>query len=210
MAFKRFFVFIGLISLGFSWAHLALAEEEGGSVGKENLKKATFAGGCFWCMEPPFDKVPGVKETIVGYAGGRTEKPTYEEVSGGGTGHAEAVEVLYDPEKTSYEALLNVFWRSIDPTTKDKQFADVGDQYRSAIFYHDEVQKKEAIESKEKLAASQKFDKPIVTEIVPARPFYRAEEYHQDYYMKNPARYKTYRFFSGRGPYLKKKWGKGK
>lgn len=168
---------------------------------------ATFAGGCFWCMEPPFDKVPGVLSTISGYTGGHTKDPTYKEVSAGGTGHAEAVEVIYDPAKVSYAKLLEVFWHNIDPTVKDRQFCDVGHQYRSAIFYHNGEQKRLAEESRAKLEASGRFD-AVYTEIVPAGPFYPAEDYHQDYYRKNPLRYKYYRWGCGRDKRLEELWGK--
>jgi len=173
----------------------------------EKLEKATFAGGCFWCMEPPFDKTKGVLDTISGYAGGLKENPTYEEVVAGGTGHTETVQVSYDPSVVSYKELLDIFWRNIDPTTKDAQFVDVGAQYRSEIFYHNEEQKKLAEESKEDLAKNGPFDKPIVTEITPLGQFWPAEEYHQDYYKKNPIRYKYYRYGSGRDQFLKKVWG---
>lgn len=169
-------------------------------------EKAIFAGGCFWCMEPPFEKLDGVKEVISGYTGGHKENPTYEEVSSGTTGHVEAVEVLYDPSKVSYEKLLDVFWRQIDPRDPDGQFVDRGSQYRSAIFYLNDEQKALAEKSKEELDKSGRFDKPIVTEILPASTFYRAEDYHQDYYKKNPLRYKFYRFNSGRDQFLKKVW----
>lgn len=169
--------------------------------------KATFAGGCFWCMEPPFEKLPGVISVTSGYTGGRTENPTYDEVSSGSTGHAEAVEILYDPGKITYSKLLDVFWRNIDPTTRDRQFVDIGNQYRTAIFYHDKDQKRLAEESKAALDRSGRFGKPIVTEIVPAGRFYPAEEYHQDYYKKSSARYKFYRFNSGRDQYLRRIWG---
>ena len=168
---------------------------------------ATFAGGCFWCMEPPFDELPGVESTTSGYTGGTEEDPTYEQVSSGTTGHAEAVRVVYDPARVSYEKLLDVFWRNIDPTAVDRQFVDVGRQYRSAIFYHDDDQKRLAEASRDRLAASGRFDGPIVTEIVPAGPFYPAEEYHQDYYRKNPIRYQWYRWGSGRDQFLEKVWG---
>jgi len=168
---------------------------------------ATFAGGCFWCMEPPFDELLGVESTTSGYTGGKEEDPTYEQVSSGATGHAEAVWVVYDPRKVSYEKLLDVFWRNIDPTAVDRQFVDVGRQYRSAIFYHDDQQKRLAETSRDRLAASGRFKGPIVTEIVPAGPFYPAEEYHQDYYRKNPIRYQWYRWGSGRDQFLEKVWG---
>jgi peptide methionine sulfoxide reductase msrA/msrB len=169
-------------------------------------ESALFAGGCFWCMEPPFEKLDGVKEVISGYTGGQKENPTYEEVSSGKTGHLEAVEVSYDPAKVSYEKLLEVFWRQIDPRDAGGQFVDRGSQYRSAIFYLNEEQKALAQKSKEELGKSGRFDKPIVTEILPASKFYRAEEYHQDYYKKNPLRYKFYRFNSGRDQFLKRVW----
>jgi peptide-methionine (S)-S-oxide reductase len=167
--------------------------------------KATFAGGCFWCMEPPFDKLEGVISTTSGYTGGQKENPTYEEVSAGGTGHAESVQVVYDPTKVSYEDLLNVFWKNIDPTVKDQQFCDHGNQYRTAIFYYSDEQKQLAEASKEKVA--ERFDN-VYTEIVPASTFYPAEEYHQDYYQKNPLRYKFYRTTCGRDSRLEKLWRK--
>lgn len=168
---------------------------------------ATFAGGCFWCMEPPFDALPGVISTVSGYTGGTTAKPTYEQVSAGVTGHAEAVQVRYDPAKISYEKLLQVFWRNIDPLTPDRQFCDGGSQYRSAIFYHDAEQRRLAELSKAALEKSGRFDRPIVTQIVPASAFHPAEEYHQDYYVKNPLRYKFYRAGCGRDRRLKELWG---
>lgn len=170
------------------------------------LAKATFAGGCFWCMEPPFEKLDGVVSVTSGYTGGHKKNPTYDEVSAGGTGHAEAVEILYDPAKISYAQLLEVFWHNIDPTVKDRQFCDVGRQYRSAIFYHDEEQKRLAEQSKQKLLASGRFT-AIYTEIVPASAFYPAEEYHQDFYKKNPVRYKLYRTGCGRDRRLQELWG---
>jgi peptide-methionine (S)-S-oxide reductase len=170
--------------------------------------KATFAGGCFWCMEPPFDKLPGVISTTSGYIGGHTQQPTYHEVSAGGTGHAEAVQVVYDPQKVSYEKLLEVFWHNIDPTQKDGQFCDHGNQYRTAIFYHDETQKQLAEASKAELQKTRPFEGEIVTEIVPAGEFYPAEDYHQDYYLKNPLRYKFYRTTCGRDKRLQTLWGK--
>ena len=175
---------------------------------KDNLQKATFAGGCFWCMQPVFDKMKGVASTTVGYTGGTKENPTYEEVSTGKTGHAEAIEVVYDPSQVSYEELLDAFWKDIDPTDPRGQFADKGSQYRTAIFYHSEEQKRLASESKEKFARSGKFDQPIVTEIVPASKFYKAEDYHQKYYVKNAGHYYLYKTGSGREGFLKKVWGK--
>jgi peptide-methionine (S)-S-oxide reductase len=168
---------------------------------------ATFAGGCFWCMEPPYDKLPGVTATISGYTGGRTANPTYEEVSAGTTGHTEAVQVIYDPKKVSYEKLLEVFWVNIDPTVKDRQFCDTGTQYRTGIFYHDEAQRKAAEASRAALERARPFKEPIVTPIEMAGAFYRAEEYHQDYYRKNPVRYDFYRKGCGRDARLKQLWG---
>ena len=170
--------------------------------------KATFAGGCFWCMQPVFDKMKGVVSTTVGYTGGSKANPTYEEVSTGKTGHAEAIEVIYDPAQVSYAELLEAFWKSIDPTDPRGQFADKGSQYRTAVFYHDEEQKQLALESKEKLAQSGKFDPPVVTEIVPALAFYKAEGYHQKYYVKNAGHYYLYKTGSGREGFLKKLWGR--
>lgn len=169
--------------------------------------KATFAGGCFWCMEPPFDKLDGVISTTSGYTGGQKKNPSYEEVSSGRTGHAEAVQVVYDPKKISYEKLLGVFWHNIDPTVKDQQFCDVGSQYRTAIFYHDEEQKRLAEASRSALEKAKPFKGPIVTEITRATEFYAAEDYHQDYYLKNPLRYKFYRSGCGRDDRLKQLWG---
>jgi peptide methionine sulfoxide reductase msrA/msrB len=172
-----------------------------------SLEKATFAGGCFWCMEPPYEKEQGVKTAVSGYIGGHKKNPTYEEVSAGRTGHAEAVEITYDPSVISYNDLLDIFWRQINPTDRGGQFVDRGTQYRSAIFYHNADQKRLAEASRDAYQASGRYDKPIVTEIAPATTFYRAEEYHQDYYSKNPIRYKIYRYGSGRDRYLDKVWG---
>ena len=172
----------------------------------KDLAVATFAGGCFWCMEPPFEKLEGVSEVVSGYTGGEVENPTYEEVSAGRTGHAEAVRIHYDPDKVSYEELLEIFWRNIDPTDGGGQFVDRGSQYRSAVFYHDEEQKRLAEKSKQRLEESDRFAEPIATEVVPAGPFYRAEDYHQDYYKKSPVRYKFYRWGSGRDQFLEEKW----
>jgi len=169
--------------------------------------KATFAGGCFWCMEPPFESLAGVITVTSGYTGGKKVKPTYEEVSAGGTGHAEAVQILYDPAVISYEKLLDVFWHNIDPTTADRQFCDKGNQYRSAIFYHDAGQERLAKASRAKLEKEKLFRSPVVTEITPASVFYAAEEYHQDYYKKNQIRYQGYRFACGRDKRLKELWG---
>ena len=175
--------------------------------GSSQLSKATFAGGCFWCMESPFESLDGVVSVTVGYTGGTKVNPTYEEVSAGGTGHAESVEIAYDPSKISYQKLLDIFWHNIDPLTKDAQFCDHGHQYRSAIFFHDPAQRKLAEESKAALEASGRFKQPIVTEITPASTFYRAEEYHQHYHQKNPLRYRLYRFSCGRDQRLRQLWG---
>jgi len=168
---------------------------------------ATFAGGCFWCMEPPFDKLPGVTATISGYTGGRKVNPRYAEVSSGATGHAEAVQIVYDPKKVTYEKLLEVFWVNIDPTVKDRQFCDGGTQYRTGIFYHDDAQRKAAEASKAAIEKSKPFKEPIVTPIEMAGTFYPAEDYHQDYYQKNPVRYQLYRSGCGRDARLKQLWG---
>ena len=168
---------------------------------------AVFAGGCFWCEETAFEGLPGVLAVTSGYTGGQTKNPTYEQVSSGGTGHAESVEVAYDPSKTSYEKLLEVFWHNVDPFQKDGQFCDHGTQYRSAIFYKDEAQRKAAEESRKKLEEDPKFKGKIVTQIVPVSTFYPAEEYHQDFYKKNPVRYREYRLGCGRDARLKQIWG---
>ena len=167
---------------------------------------ATFAGGCFWCMQPPFDRTPGVLSTTVGYTGGTTLNPTYEEVCSGRTGHAEAIQVTYDPARVSYEQLLEVFWHNINPTTPNRQFADHGTQYRTTIFYHTEGQRQAALASKAALERSGRFSTPIVTELVPASAFYPAEAIHQGYSRKNPLRYRLYRMGSGRDAYLKRTW----
>lgn len=172
----------------------------------ENYSKATFAGGCFWCVESDFEKVPGVIEVVSGYTGGDEPDPTYQEVASGQTKHLEAVQVFYDPQVVSYGQLLDVFWRHVDPTDPDGQFVDRGDQYRTAIFYHDDEQRRLAELSKDGLNRQNPFGKPVVTEIVPLKEFYPAEEYHQNYYKKNPVRYKFYRFNSGRDRFLKRIW----
>ncbi|MHC1698544.1 MAG: peptide-methionine (S)-S-oxide reductase MsrA [Geobacteraceae bacterium] len=177
------------------------------SAAAATLESATFAGGCFWCMEPPFEKLTGVTSVISGYTGGKTRNPRYEEVSAGRTGHAESVRIEFDPAKVSYAQLLQVFWHNIDPTVRNRQFCDTGNQYRSAIFYHDEQQQKLAVQSKAALEKSKTFPEPLVTEITPASTFYPAEEYHQDYYRKNPIRYKFYRQSCGRDKRLKELWG---
>lgn len=202
---------IGAFVVGFQLSNANKMEdrEKKALMGKnrKNLPTATFAGGCFWCVEADFEKVDGVVEVLSGYTGGHKDNPTYEEVSGGGTGHVEAVQVLYDPEKISYGELLDVFWRHVDPTDPDGQFVDRGSQYRTVIFYHDDEQRRLAEESKSALEESGRFDKPVVTEIVMFTKFFRAEEYHQDYYKTHALRYKYYRWNSGRDQFLKKVWG---
>ena len=172
----------------------------------EELEKATLAGGCFWCMEPPFVTLEGVKEVVAGYTGGEEEDPSYEEVSSGNTGHYEAVEIYYDPKKVTFRKILDVFWKHIDPTDSSGQFADRGPQYRTAIFYQNEDQKRIAEESRQNLDESGKFDEPIVTEILPAKDFYLAERYHQDYSEKNPVRYNSYKKLSGRQDFIESTW----
>lgn len=200
---KALIVFILLLMLGCSMPETKVDKSP-----KQQI--ATFAGGCFWCLESTYEKYDGVIEVISGYTGGKEANPTYKEVSAGKTGHAEAVKVTYDPEIITYQDLLEIFWREIDPTDPDGSFVDRGLQYRSAIFYHDKEQKQLAEASKQKLEASGKYGKPIVTEISPALKFYSAEEYHQDYHKKHPLKYKFYRFNSGRDQYLAKVWGSDK
>ena len=189
---------------------LALLLATGAALGQEpdvRLHKATFADGCFWCMEPPFDELAGVIATTSGYIGGHAENPTYQQVSAGETGHAEAMEVLYDPSVITYAQLLDVFWRNIDPVARNRQFCDSGSQYRSGVFYHNEEQERLARDSKEALEQSGRFCDSIATEITQATAFYTAEEYHQDYYLKNPLRYRFYRYQCGRGKRLEQLWG---
>jgi len=203
-------ILIGFVLLGFQHSESQKRDmkmEMQTKFNEENAKKATFAGGCFWCTESDFEKVDGVLEVVSGYTGGDVENPTYEQVSSGTTGHYEAVQVLYDPKKITYEELLDVFWRHVDPTDPGGQFVDRGPQYRSAIFYHNEAQKAAAEKSKEEMDKSGIFKKPIVTQIIPFKKFYKAEEYHQDYYKKNPIRYKFYRYRSGRDQFLESVWG---
>jgi peptide methionine sulfoxide reductase msrA/msrB len=206
-----FVILIGLILLGFQKSNDEQSKQSEKSTlmktESKNLKTATFAGGCFWCMESDFEKVSGVVEAVSGYTGGHKPNPTYEEVSAGGTGYAESVQVTYDPSKITYKELLDVFWRHVDPTDAGGQFADRGSQYRTAIFYHDAEQKRIAEESKAQLDKSGRFSKPIVTEIVPLTEFYPAEDYHQDYYRHNPLRYRFYRLGSGRDQFIKSTWG---
>ena len=173
---------------------------------EQPLATAIFAGGCFWCMEHPFDEVDGVISTTSGYTGGHVPNPTYKQVSAGGSGHTEAVQVVYDPGKVDYQELLEIFWRNVDPLDASGQFCDKGTQYRTAIFYLDDEQKRLALASKTRLEESDRFRQPIVTEIVAATVFYPAESYHQDYYMKNPVRYKFYRYSCGRDNRLKQLW----
>ena len=201
---------IGLMVLGLSLAFIgyaALGETPEARPDPSAKATATFAGGCFWCMEPPFDALDGVLSTTSGYIGGDTSKPSYEQLSAGGTGHAEAVQVIYDPTKISYAELLDVFWRNIDPLAVDRQFCDIGDQYRSAIFARDDEQEKLARASREAIASSGKLEGRIVTEIVKGGEFWPAEENHQDYYQKNPVRYKYYRYSCGRDRQLTEIWG---
>ena len=172
------------------------------------LEAAIFAGGCFWCMEPPYDVLPGVVSTTSGYTAGQTRNPTYQEVSAGRTGHTEAVRVIYDPKKVSFEKLLEVFWRNIDPTVKDRQFCDTGSHYRSGIYYLSAQQKQLAEQSRAALEKTKPFKAPIVTEILAAAEFWAAEEYHQDYYKKNPVRFNFYKFNCGRARRLEALWGK--
>ena len=196
----KFLIYLFVVAGIISMTDNARAQSDG-------LQKAIFAGGCFWCVEAAFEKVDGVVAAVSGYTDGQKVDPTYQEVSSGRTGHAEAVEVTFDPAKVTYAELLTHFWHNIDPTQKNGQFADKGTQYRTAIYYFNEDQKAQAEKSKAELAASGKFDKPIVVEIKPAQKFYPAEEYHQDYYKKNPGHYKSYSYFSGRVPFIKQVWG---
>jgi peptide-methionine (S)-S-oxide reductase len=194
-------VFMALVLI----APLAVHAQNGDQAA--SVAKATFAGGCFWCMEPPYDELEGVLSTISGYSGGTVPNPTYKQVSSGRTGHTEVIQIEYDPSRISYQDLLDVFWRNVDPVDAGGQFCDRGDQYRTAIFYHDEQQRRLAERSKETWDRSGKLPKAVVTEIVPFTAFYAAEEYHQDYYQKNPLRYKYYRTACGRDRRLNQLWG---
>ena len=187
-------------------ALVASAAGQGTSPATDKTATAIFAGGCFWCVEADFDKVGGVISTTSGYIGGRTANPSYEDVVRGHTGHAEAVEIVFDPAKVSYQQLLDVFWRNVDPLVKDRQFCDHGNQYRTGIFYRGDEQRRLAEASKATVQA--RFKQPVYTEIVAAGPFYKAEDYHQDYYQKNPVRYKFYRLNCGRDTRLEELWGK--
>jgi methionine-S-sulfoxide reductase len=202
------FLIISLFLITIGQMNIVYADNESkdSNMNSKNLEKATFAGGCFWCMQHPFDELTGVVSTAVGYTGGQKENPTYEEVCAGKTGHAEAIEIQYDSSQIAYSRLLDIFWRNIDPTTLNRQVADVGTKYRTAIFYHSDEQKSLAEASKEEMDISGIYDKPIVTEITPASTFYKAEEYHQKYYEKCPVRYKLYKSGTGREQYLDKTW----
>jgi peptide-methionine (S)-S-oxide reductase len=201
----RFFVLV-LLALGLSAGRAPAQDNSQG----QGLALATFAGGCFWCMEEVFEPIAGVESVVSGYIGGRTLRPTYEQVSAGATGHAEAVEIRYDPAKVTYDQLLHHFWHNVDPLAVDRQFCDGGSQYRSAIFYHDAEQRRAAEASKAALERSGRLKGPIATQIVEAGPFYTAEEYHQDYYRKNPQRYKFYKWSCGRAQRLAQLWGEKK
>lgn len=200
---------IGLAAVGAAFTFNSVAETKisAESANGATTARAIFAGGCFWCMEAPFDVLPGVISTTSGYLNGQKKDPTYQEVSAGTTGHTEGVEVVYDPKKISYEKLLETFWLNIDPTTANKQFCDSGSQYRSGIYFVDAAQEKAARDSKAVLDKSKPFKEAIQTEIVAAAKFYPAEDYHQDYYKKNPIRYKYYRNGCGRDARLKQIWG---
>ncbi|WP_079479322.1 peptide-methionine (S)-S-oxide reductase MsrA [Halobacillus salinus] len=202
-------VLIGIFAVPEAYAYLTKRNYESEAVEEipDGYEVATLAGGCFWCMEPPFEKLKGVKEVVSGYTGGEVRNPSYEEVSAGGTGHIESVQVYYDPEVVSYDQILDVFWRQINPTDDEGQFVDRGYQYTTAIFYNNEQQKEIAEQSKQALASSGRFDQEIVTPIREAEAFYKAEEYHQDYYKKNKFRYDYYRGNSGRDDYLDRTWG---
>jgi len=205
---KNLVAFLIIITFIFLSAESGESKKGETKMEKEILEKATFAGGCFWCIESAFDETEGVKEAVSGYTGGKTKNPTYVEVCSGKTGHYEAVQVTFDSKEITYKELVNVFWQQIDPTDPKGQFADKGTQYKTAIFYHNEEQKKIADESKKKLEESGKFAKPIVTEIKEASEFYPAEDYHQDYYKTCPIRYQNYKVGSGRESFLKRVWKK--
>jgi peptide-methionine (S)-S-oxide reductase len=208
MTARRLLQLLCISAIAFSSAGFTAAQAQPGPGAKPATARATFAGGCFWCMEEAYDKVPGVIATVSGYMGGQVKNPTYEQVSAGRTGHAEVVQVEYDPAKVSYARLLEVFWRNIDPTQKDAQFCDQGSQYRSGVFYHDEEQKQLAEASRLALQKNKPFRGEIVTEITQASQFYPAEGYHQDFHQKNPTRYKFYKSGCGREARLQQLWGK--
>ncbi len=197
---------MGMLVLAGGWA-IGGMNDSSEMQGKGSKAKAIFAGGCFWCVEEAFEKVDGVVSATSGYIGGETPNPTYKQVSAGGTGYAEAVEIVFDSEKVTYQQLLDVFWKNIDPTTPDQQFCDRGDQYRSAIFYLDETQKQLAEESKQRIEQTKTFADPVVTEITIATKFYPAEDYHQDFYKRNSIRYKFYKWNCGRAQRLEELWG---
>ena len=205
---KRILQLLCIAAISFSAAGLAAAQAQPSPGAKPATARATFAGGCFWCMEEVYDKVPGVIATVSGYMGGQSKNPTYEQIGTGRTGHAEVVQVEYDPAKVGYAKLLEVFWRNIDPTQKDAQFCDQGSQYRSGVFYHDEEQKRLAEASRLALQKNKPFRGEIVTEITQASQFYPAEGYHQDFHQKNPTRYKFYKSGCGREARLQQLWGK--
>ncbi|HET6371416.1 MAG TPA: peptide-methionine (S)-S-oxide reductase MsrA [Nitrospiria bacterium] len=201
----------GILLFAGAWLVLAFTAaraSDNPSAPNTHTETATFAGGCFWCMVPPFDKLEGVISVTSGYTGGHVRNPSYDQVSAGGTGHAEAVQIVYDPGKISYEKLLDIFWHNIDPVAVGHQFCDFGDQYRSEIFYHNETQKKLAEESKATIEKSGRFNEPITTKITSVSAFYPAEEYHQNFYKKSPIRYKFYRYLCGRDQRLQQLWGK--
>ncbi len=198
---------LSLLLLSLFITPVIASNQEATSSPVNESETAIFAGGCFWCMEPPFDKLDGVISTTSGYTAGDMKNPTYKEVSAGSTGHTEAIEIKYDPEKISYTELLNVFWKNIDPVAVDRQFCDAGSQYRAGIYYLDATQEAEAKRSLQALKDNKPFAGEITTEILPASKFYPAEDYHQDYYQKNPLRYKYYRFACGRDQRLQEIWG---
>jgi peptide-methionine (S)-S-oxide reductase len=209
---QRLILVVAIVAaLGYAWLRggfvgIFADQSASGPAVPPTAAKATFAAGCFWCVEADFDKVPGVLSTTSGYIGGTLKNPTYEQVSRGGTGHAEAVEIAYDPAKVTYEQLLDHFWKNVDPLTAHRQFCDVGDQYRPAIFVHDHTQRQAAEASRARV--QQRFTDPVVVQIVNAGPFFRAEAYHQDYYKKNPLQYRYYRWGCGRDGRLDELWGK--
>lgn len=208
MTVRRWALTLVLISGAIALGHLVVAQQAPAASQSASVAKAYFAGGCFWCMEEAFEKVDGVLDAVSGYMGGTVKDPSYEQVSAGQTGHAESVEVRYDPAKVTYTQLLEAFWRNVDPVTPDAQFCDHGSQYRSAIFYQNDEEKRAAEESKRAIEQSKRFSTPIVTQLAAASEFYPAEEYHQDFYKKNPVRYKFYKFTCGRAQRLETLWGK--
>ena len=197
---------VTLILLSLFTNYVYASEQDATFSKLEKNERAIFAGGCFWCMEPPFDKLDGVISTTSGYTAGDKKNPTYKEVSAGSTGHTEAIEIVYDPAKITYSELLDVFWINIDPVAVDRQFCDAGSQYRSGIYYLNETQQADATRSLQEITENKPFEGKIATEILPASTFYPAEDYHQDYYQKNPLRYKYYRFACGRDQRLQELW----